>query len=52
MKDTESCLAADGTTEIKLTPHVEEKEFKEPEFKDPLKKPLALDDGKWAVFCW
>ena len=29
---------------------VEEK--KEEEWKDPMVKPLALDDGKWAVFCW
>ena len=21
-------------------------------YEDPLKKPLALDDGRWAVFCW
>ena len=43
----------DGTTEIVLTPaRAEAKEFKDIEFKDPLKKPLALDEGKWAVFCW
>jgi hypothetical protein len=51
-KEMETHIAADGTTEIKLTPSVEVKEFKEEEFKDPLKKPLALDDGRWAVFCW
>ena len=51
-KESETCITANGTTEIKLTPMVEEKVFKEEEYKDPLKKPLALDDGKWAVFCW
>ena len=51
-KEKETHITADGTTEIKLTPQVEEKEFKMEEFKDPLKKPLALDDGRWAVFCW
>ena len=51
-KDMETKISADGTTEITLTPHVEEKEFKVEEFKDPLRKPLALDDGRWAVFCW
>lgn len=51
-KEMETNIRADGTTEIKLTPHVEEKEFKVEDFKDPLKKPLALDDGRWAVFCW
>ena len=46
-------MGADGTTEIILTPgRAEAKEFKDIEFKDPLKKPLALDEGKWAVFCW
>merc|ERR1719186_278850 len=51
-KEMETNLAADGTMEVKLTPHLEEKEFKEEDFKDPLRKPLMLDDGKWAVFCW
>jgi len=51
-KEKETHITADGTTEIKITPQVEEKEFKMEEFKDPLKKPLALDDGRWAVFCW
>jgi len=51
-KEKETHIAADGTTEITLTPHLEEKEFKMEEFKDPLKKPLALDDGRWAVICW
>ena len=45
-------VKGDGTTEVKLTPQEEIKEFKEEEFKDPLKKPLLLDDGKWAVFSW
>ena len=45
-------VKGDGTTEVKLTPIEERKEFKEEEYKDPLKKPLALDDGKWAVFSW
>ena len=46
-------MGADGTTEIILTPaRAEAKEFKDIEFKDPLKKPLALDEGKWAVICW
>ena len=50
-KDVETRM--DGTTEIVLTPaRAEAKEFKDIEFKDPLKKPLALDEGKWAVFCW
>ena len=52
-KDVETRMGADGTTEIILTPaRAEAKEFKDIEFKDPLKKPLALDEGKWAVFCW
>ena len=29
-----------------------EEEKGEEEWKDPLVKPLALDDGQWAVFCW
>ena len=45
-------VKGDGTTEVKLTPQEDIKEFKEEEYKDPLKKPLALDDGKWAVFSW
>ena len=45
-------VRGDGTTEVKLTPIEERKEFKEEEYKDPLKKPLVLDDGKWAVFSW
>ena len=51
-KNVETRINPDGTTEIILTPQDEAKKFKEEEFKDPLKKPLALDDGKWAVFCW
>ena len=51
-KEVETRIGSDGTTEIVLTPQQEEKPFKDIEFKDPLKKPLALDDGKWAVFCW
>ena len=47
-KDVETRMGADGTTEIVLTPVQADAK----EFKDPLKKPLALDDGKWAVFCW
>ena len=51
-KDVETRIGPDGTTEIILTPQQQAKEFKDIEFKDPLKKPLALDDGRWAVFCW
>jgi len=51
-KEMETHMTADGTMEVKLTTQGEEKEFKEEEIKDPLQKPLALDDGKWAVFCW
>ena len=45
-------VKGDGTTEVKLTPQEEIKEFNEEEYKDPLQKPLLLDDGKWAVFSW
>ena len=45
-------VKSNGTTEIKLTPHEEIKEFKEESYKDPLKKPLLLDDGRWAVISW
>ena len=51
-KKSDVHVKGDGTTEVKLTPMEERKEFKEEEYKDPLKKPLALDDGKWAVFSW
>ena len=50
----ETRIGPDGSTEIVLTPQQEDKDkdFKDIEFKDPLKKPLALDDGRWAVICW
>ena len=51
-KKMDSHVKGDGTSEVKLTPQEEVKEFKEEEFKDPLKKPLLLDDGRWAVFSW
>ena len=51
-KKMDSHVKGDGTSEVKLTPQDEVKEFKEEEFKDPLKKPLLLDDGRWAVFSW
>ena len=41
------------SVKIKLTPNEENKSLKEEEGEaDLLKKPMALDDGKWAVFCW
>ena len=41
------------SVQIKLTPNEENKSLKEEEGEaDLLKKPMALDDGKWAVFCW
>ena len=52
-KPVETRMGPDGTTEIVLTPQQDEvQKIKDIEFKDPLKKPLALDDGRWAVFCW
>ena len=53
-KEVETRIGPDGSTEIVLTPQQEDKDkdFKDIEFKDPLKKPLALDDGRWAVICW
>merc|ERR1719210_1747405 len=51
-KEAETRIAADGTTEIILTPVNEKKLEDELKYEDPLKKPLALDDGRWAVFCW
>ena len=43
----------DGMEEGKMMEGAEaEAEDKKEEWKDPLVKPLALDDGKWAVFCW
>ena len=50
-KEIETSMG-DGTTDIKLTPQDDNKELKSEEFEDPLKKPLLLDDGKWAVFSW
>jgi len=52
-KEAETRIAADGTTEIILTPVNEEKKLDDAlKYEDPLRKPLALDDGRWAVFCW
>ena len=51
-KEKETSVAGDGTVEVKLTEQDVTKEFKEEEFEDPLKKPLLLDDGRWAVFSW
>jgi len=52
VKEMETSVAADGTSEVKLTPEEGTKEIKDDEFEDPLKKPLVLDDGRWAVFSW
>ncbi|XP_023330906.1 probable sodium/potassium/calcium exchanger CG1090 [Eurytemora carolleeae] len=52
-QEMEMKMNPDGTTEIKLTPNEENKSLKKEEGEaDLLKKPMALDDGKWAVFCW
>ena len=48
----ETRINADGTTEVILTPLQQDKSFKDTEVRDPLKKPVALDDGRWAVICW
>ena len=45
----ETSVAADGTMEVKLAP---QDGTKGEEYEDPLKKPLMLDDGRWAVFSW
>jgi len=52
-KDVEMKVNGDGTTEIKLTP-IQEKppQLQEEKEYDPLRKPQALDDGKFAVFSW
>lgn len=50
-KEAETRMAADGTTEICLTPAEEIKDVPGQDH-DPLRKPLALDDGRWAVICW
>ena len=52
VKEVETSVAADGTSEVKLTPQEGAKEIKDEEYEDPLKKPLLLDDGRWAVFSW
>ena len=51
-KNADVHIKSDRTTEVKLTPQEEVKEFNEEKFKDPLKKPLLLDDGRWAVISW
>jgi hypothetical protein len=39
--------------QVKLTPSEEVKQQpREETERDPLTKPLLLDDGRWAVFCW
>ena len=48
----ETSVPGDGTMEVKLTPQAVAKEIKDEEYEDPLKKPLMLDDGRWAVFSW
>ena len=49
-KDGENQTEMENMEEQKMNGEGEEK--KEEEWKDPLVKPLALDDGQWAVICW
>ena len=50
-KEAENQAEMDNMEEGKMV-EGEGEEKKEEEWKDPLVKPLALDDGKYAVFCW
>ena len=50
-KQGEDQAEMDNMEEGKMVEANGEEEKKE-EWKDPLVKPLALDDGKYAVFCW
>ena len=48
----ETSATRDGILEVKLTPQDGAKEINGDEYEDPLRKPLLLDDGRWAVFSW
>ena len=51
-REIETAVDRNGSTEVKLTEQGGTKDIKEEEYQDPLKKPLILDDGRWAVFSW
>ena len=48
----ETSVTGDGTQEVKLNPQDGVKKVNGEEYEDPLRKPLLLDDGRWAVFSW
>ena len=51
-KEMETSVTRDGTSEVKLNPEDGVKEINRDEYEDPIRKPLLLDDGRWAVFSW